>query len=355
MGFSSKQVLGIVALVVVGMVSTGFVMSGASVGDVLPFSSAAQNQQPTTQPAPGQSSDTETVMVNDWGVDAKVTLPTTITKGDVYLFEEKPDADRPVNYANYVDFDISEATSGLTDGRDYYKENASGASSVTFNDLDSGTYYLVLVDESASRDYHNLYAEVTMPEEVGLAFAEQDKDVKLATQKDFTLFPTYGTDNTVITNAEGDFQTTGDNLDNPSTNGTRERIVEREMEVDTGSAYLGKLVAENFNDDDGIEEMYITVEADGKTLYDQQVVDGSDSDFGSDNALTEDLADAIDTDPETSSSTITLTVDVVYTANTLSGSADDSKIGTSESIVDLWVEDIYGNKVGDASKTQIVG
>lgn len=296
------------------------------------------------------------VAVSQYEVDGKVPLPTSVGSADVYLFEEKPSSDSPVHWGDYVDFDATEATSGLAQGVDYEKVSISSSNVANFTDLEAGQYYGVLVDKSSPRDYHYEFFQVTMPEKVDKFLVEQDTPYKLIDDGTFTRFPTYDSDSTVSLDSSGETVSLDANLDDPSSNVTdRQRTVERTIDLSGGAPYLGELVADNFNAGDGISEISVTVTGDGSVLMDKTLKDGSTDEFGSDNAYSEALVTEPQENPEHPVDTVTVTVDVTYDANTDLTGDGNGDIGPGEGIVDFHVEDIYDNKIGSAGTVSITG
>lgn len=363
-----RAVYGLGVLVAVGLVAFGGVTALQAFGVEIPVVTGALSAASGGSGGGGGAGDgptggVDTVPVADYAVDGDVPLPTSISSGDAYLFTEAncPKTDSPVLYGDYVDFSASEATSGLTEGVEYEKVSLSSSNNATFEDLDAGTYCLVLVDKSSPREYHYHFGKVTMPTEVAQFRVEQDQPVKLIEKSAFVRFPTYDTDSATVFDTSDEPQVLASNasdvnFDDPSTNTTeRSRTVVREVTYTSGQDYLGKLVAKNFNADDGIQTIEVTVTADGEEVYSKTLYDDTVDEFGSDNAFSAGLTDEPDREPKTAKSKVEIEATITYDANTAVASADDSEIGPGESIVDLHVEDIYGNVVGDEPKSYIVG
>lgn len=321
-------------------------------GGMGPFSAAdSPGDNETT------TGDITKVAVGQYEVDAKVPLPTSVGSADVYLFEEKPDTSSPVHHGDYVDFDTTEATSGLTAGVDYHKVSISSSDTATFTDLDAGEYYGVLVDKSSPRDYHYEFFQATMPEQVDKFLVKQDNPYKLIDKSEFTRFPTYDTDDVVTMDTSGSTVALSADIDDADSDmQDRQRTIERTIDYSGGADYLGELVVNNFNSGDGIQDLSVTVEADGSVLMDKTLVDGSTDEFGSDNAYSEAVVENAQEDPETVVDEVTVTLDVTYDANASSTvQNDNSWIENGEGIADFHVENIYGNKLGSSGTVSITG
>ncbi|MDY6778585.1 MAG: hypothetical protein SVU32_08010 [Candidatus Nanohaloarchaea archaeon] len=297
------------------------------------------------------------VPVSEYDVDGQVTLPTNVASADVYLFKNKPGTSAPVHYGDYVDFSASEATSGLTQGVDYRKVSISSSSTATFSNLESGDYYLVLVDKSSPRDYHYTFGQVSMPSTVSKLKVTENQPVELTKTSAFTRFPTYKSDDTVSLNPSGETVALSADLDNPSSDvSDRQRTVKRTVKVSGGCPYLGELVVDQFNADDGIKQLSVSVKVDGSVVKEKTLIDGSTDAFGSDNAFSTGLTSEPQHDPICSRDSVTVTLDVQYDANsTATTQADNNWLENGESIADFHVEDIYGNKIGSAGAVSITG
>jgi len=299
----------------------------------------------------------EQVAVSEYTVDGKIELPDTCGSCDAYLFADKPDTDAPVHWGDYVDFSSSDATSGLTKGVDYEKASVSSGSSITFSDLDAGTYHLVLVDTSSPRDYHYQFMQVEMPEKVAKFKVEQSEPIFLARKDQFDRFDTIDTDDTVSYNSDrSNTVALSADLDSDSSNITdRQRIVERTITLSGGKAYLGELIADNFNDGDGISKVDVTVTVDGDETFSKVLKDGSTDEFGSDNSYSKHLVDNPQENPEKSSKEVVITAEITYDYNTDGAGSDNGDIGDGESILDLKVEDLQDNTLGSAGTTNVKG
>lgn len=343
MGLSTKEVLMGLAIVAIGgglLVNAGVVQLPNNMFSV--GGNGDKNDDPN-------KASTETANVDQVGVDAKVSFPQAPSSGTVTLFKEKPE-----HYGNYVDFDLSTAKNGLSAGVDYREQSSITSDSVTFDDLASGTYYLVFTDSS----YQTKFLKVTMPETVPKFYvsAGNDKPVKLASTGDFDLTATYGSDNIVVYDSDGNVLNTGTNIADPSSNGSRTVEIVRTIEVDTGVSYLGRYDITSFNDGDGIEDVSLTLEAAGKTCS-VDLKNGNSGDLADSTSHGEDLHECIsgisnvDTEPVKANNEITMTLDVTYTANTDGNStAGDGELEPGESMLTEAIDDIFGNDVSTATK-----
>lgn len=303
----------------------------------VPYLSAG-DQEP--EPAPGVGADMASV--NEWEVSSQLNLPQSPNSADVYVFEEEPD-----NYGNYVDWDSSQATDGLSQGVDYYSTTGATSDSIDLGHIPSGDYFLVVEDDN----YHTTFMEVSVPDEVRESFAENDQSITLAQTGDFDLTATYGSDNVVVYDDDGNVLNTGTDISDPSSNATRTVEIVREIEVDTGVSYLGKYDVTSFNDGDGIEEVDLTLEAGGHTCS-VELKDGNSGELADSTSHGEDLDACVDaisdveTDPAQENSRITMTFDVTYDANTAVANAGDGEIGPGESMFTIELDDISGSNVG---------
>ena len=338
LGLSTRAwlVIGAVALVATGVIGA---TAGISVGDFT-FSVGDDGEQPQT--VAGDQAE-----VDDWELSSQVKFPQSLSSGDVMLF-----VDEPENYGNYVDWDSSNAKSGLSQGVDYYEKTGQSSDSVDLGYVPSGEYYMVVTDSN----FQTKFLKVTVPEQVNEAFAENDKKITLARSGDFHLDETYGSDNIVVYDSDGEVLNTGTNIADPSSNGTRTVEIVRSIEVDTGVAYLGKYDVTSFNDNDGIEEVDLRLTAGDHTCT-VELKDGNSGELADGTSHGADLDTCIDaisdveTDPVQENDNIEMAFDVTYTANTDgSTSADNSEIEPGESIFTMELDDIFGDDVSTATK-----
>lgn len=300
----------------------------------------------------------EMVSTGTFEVDGKIALPTSIGTGEVVLFTDKPETGAPTHHDDYVDFSLSEAKQGLTEGVDYHQVSLSNSDTATFSDLDAGEYHAVLVDESSPRDYHYEFFTVSMPEQVEKFRVEQSQPVTLADEGNFTRFPTYDEDYTEVFKPGSDSPTAlASDLDDPSSDVVdRERTVTRTVTLTGGSPYLGELRVENLNANEGISQIDVTVTSDGEVLHEKTLLSGSTDEFGSDNNYAAAIVDAPQEDPNTPVDTATVSLDVTYNANE-TGTVQDGNdyVETGESMFDFGVEDIYGNVIGNSGMVTLTG
>lgn len=281
------------------------------------------------------------VNVNDWGVDAQVSFSATPSSADVMLFEERPE-----DFGNYADFDSADAKSGLELGVDYREETGVTTDTATFDDLDTGTYYLVVEDSN----YNTVFKEVSMPETVSTSFAENDKAVTLVSGKEMSTVANYGSDNVVSYDEDGNVLATGNDLPAPTANGVETVTITRSVDVDTGVSLLGNLETTNFNDGDGIQDVQVSVNADGSQVYSKSLKDGSSGELSDGTSFGEDLANNVDTEPIRSSDSIEIVYEVTADMSTATAAADDGALQDTEAILTTGLDDVTGGDVSTATK-----
>ena len=327
MGMSNKGVLALAGMFVLGVV--------ALVAPQSPLSVTGDDK------AQGQNQSAEMVNVNSYGIDGKISFPTTPSSADVYLFKAEPE-----NYGDYADWDAGIATDGLEQGIDYHKKTGVTTDTVKFDDLESAKYFLV-VDDS---NYNTVFAEVTQPDQVKKVFADNDKAVKLASGPDMDTAATYGSDNVVSYDSNDNVLATGTDLPAPTQNTTETVTIERSVDVDTGTSYLASLTTSSFNSNDGIDAVKVWVEADGEQIYSKDLKDGSSGDLSDGTSFGEDLRDKVDSNPVEASDDILVVYEVEAQMNTQSSVADNGKLEDGESILTTGMDDVYSSDVSTASK-----
>lgn len=303
----------------------------------------------------------ETVATEGNNVDMDVELPSTVSSADVYLFDGDVDlaTSSPVHYGDYVDFDSTEAVSGLTEGEDYEKVSISSGSTATFStpadQIGSGDAVVVVEDKSSPREYHYRFADTEIPAEVALYKVEQSINLDLDVA-DFQKFPTYKSDNVVTEDPAGEITTLSADIDDPSSNVTdRERTVTRTIEYENGLDYAGTLKVTSFNPGDGVSAVDVTVTDGGEAVYEKTLESGSVSELSDDNEFSQAIVDSPASAPEVVGGPLKVTFDVTYDANTAVSDAGDGEIGPGESMFTFEMTDIYGNSMGTAGTTSITG
>jgi len=281
------------------------------------------------------------VNVNDWGVDAQVSFSATPSSADVMLFEERPE-----DFGNYADFSASDAKSGLELGVDYREQTGVSTDTATFDDLDTGTYYLVVEDSN----YNTQFKEVKMPETVSTSFAENDKAVTLVSGSEMSTVASYGSDNVVSYDDDGNVLATGTDLPAPASDGVQTVTIERNIDVDTGVSLLGNLETTSFNDGDGIEDVEVSVNADGSQVYSKSLKDGSSGELADGTTFGEDLEESVDTEPIRSSDSIEVVYEVTAQMSTAASSAGDGALQDGENILTTGLDDVTGGDVSTATK-----
>jgi hypothetical protein len=322
-------VLVIGALALTGAVNLPGIPSPLSAGD---------------QPDQEQTSG-ERAQVNAWDLSSQVTFPQAPSSAEVCAFTSQPD-----NWENHVDFTMSKAKKGLSAGVDYYCTSSITSKTPDLGHIPSGDYFLAAEDSN----YHDLFQQVTVPDTVQLAFAEQDKNINLVDSSAFDQTVTYDSDNTVTYDEHdgtGSTQKTSADLNGGNfVNGTRDASLVRTIQIDTGTAYLGKHNVSSFNDGDGIQDVSVTLMVDGQQVYTKDLKDGSSGELSDSTSFGEDIESNVDTDPVKAQDTIKTVYDFTLdSANVTDTTAGDSQVGVGESVIDQGIRDIYDAAVGTST------
>jgi hypothetical protein len=334
--------IGIVgALIVAGAFTNGF---------------GTLNATQSETPSLNGTTPTDTVEVNQWGVDGEVTLPLDVSSAEVYKFGPGVEVQ---DFGDYDDFSISDATSGLQAGVDYEVVSISNSDTATFSEVQhkDQDYQFVLVDNSDPREYHYSFWREGMPEEVGQAFAEAGKTVNLDDNANFDQWASYGTDSAGYKTSDSDYFSAGSDLSFDS-NGSKTVTLERSVEVSQGVAYLGDVEVTGFNDGDGISEVDISVMVDGKQVYSESLKDGSTGTLSDStsfrNAVTDTDSD-LTMNPEKATGTVEIQATVTGEFDTQDSTADDGEIGPGESILSVNAYNIFDTAIGDGSAVSFTG
>lgn len=327
MGFSTREALAGLGILAVAAVILGATTMQLSIGG-----------------DSGQGQAADLVSVDDYGIDGKVVFPKTPSSADVRLFKAEPE-----NFGDHANWDAADAKSGLEVGVDYHEKTGVTADEAVFDDLESGTYYLVIEDAN----YNTVFATVEQPDQVKKVFADNDKAVRLANGNEMDTAPSYGSDNVVSYDGDDNVLGTGTDLPAPSANATETVTIERSVDVDTGVSYLGNLETTSFNSGDGIQDVSVTVFVDGSSVYSKELKSGSSGKLADSTSFAEDLGDKVDTDPIEGAEEVTISYEVTADMNTQSAGADNGKLEDGESILTNDLFDVYGSSVsGTASFTR---
>jgi len=355
---ASKGLSGVVTLVVVAAAISGSLAFVAMGSDA--FSNFNGNQD-TENNDQGSNGDTpvefRTVQwdSNDCGecyrVDLEAKAPVA-SDFEADIFAESPDDDG--EFGNYVEYNRSDATSGMTQGVDYFHTDGTSTDTLTWSrsmDISSGTYKVAIDDDASSEEYHTLFTEVTIPDTVKFTNYDNNNPITGVSQGDFKRRASYDTDSAEITTINDDAAEFSDldgdtNLSDSawdSSNDDETVTVERSIDYQNGVDLLGEISVSNVDGSVNEADLEITAQTpEGeKVVYDKTVAeDGSKV-----SQLETDIADSEDMEvnPDVVSD-LTATLDVEFDGT--SATADNTAITVD-------VDDIYGNSVGTAGSTSL--
>lgn len=289
----------------------------------------------------GQS---EKVAVNQHDVSASTNFPTSPTNPQVILFKEKPQK----NWGNYVDFSPSNAKSGKQAGIDFHEATSVDSNNkAVFSDVNSGEYYVYVNADN----YQPTFTTVEMPESVDKeTYVTNDNDYKLAGAEVMRTSETYGSDNVVLKDGNGDILATGTDFPTASANETQELVIERTVDVDTGTALLGSFDVTSFNQNDGIDVVDASISA-ASASYNKELKDGASGDLADSTSFGEDIVDNAETSPAEVTGEIVAQYRLEVQRNTVVATADDGELGPGESIFSEGMDDIFGTAVGDGTNS----
>lgn len=286
----------------------------------------------------------EKVDVNQHDVSASVNFPTSPTNPQVIIFEEKPEK----NWGNYVDFDPANAKSGKQAGIDFHEVTSVNSNNkAVFSDVNSGKHYVYINADN----YQPTFTTVDMPETVDKeTYVTNDNDYKLAGAEVMRTSETYGSDNVVLKDGNGDILATGTDFPTASANETQTLKIRRTMDVDTGTALIGSYDVTSFNANDGIEVVDASITA-GSASYSMELKDGASGELADSTSFGDDIVDSPDTDPAEVTGEIVAEYTVEVQRNTDVSTADDGELGPGESLFSESMDDIFGNAVADGTKS----
>jgi hypothetical protein len=338
-------------LVIVGGLVFVFLNIGGIIGSV-----TGEPNQPdgdTDGPNPNPDSDEmKNITGIDW--DGQIRFFDELDSVEAVAFHKSSfeDGETPENWNNYADFNISEATSDLYQGEDYLTVSGENTSTLTYEDLPSGQYYIAVVDKSDPANYHAYFADTEMPEQITQEKYDRDEPVDLVDRDAFVRTASYGSDDAQAFDAEGSAVSLSASLDTPSENvSDRERTVQRTIQVDRGMAYLGELDVTSLTEkSDAVSAVEVTVDANGfSNTYELT------GEVGDSTTFNEQFREDMKTNPVTVGDQVTVTADITYNAAASGVTADSTQIGADETIMQFEVLDIYGSSVGSSGVTTIEG
>lgn len=332
-------------MIFVGVVSAvllvlGFVTVG-TMTDAFIFDAIDSGEENPTPEAPDSSTEMLDWQDHELALDVVAPVATNFTTS---AFVAEPDEDG--DYGNYVDYNQTEAQSGLSAGVDYYQESATDSKTVTYPanlDLPAGeTLDLAVVDDTGA-EYHDTFTEMDVPSEVAKIDYENDNSLSVVSSSAFTRLPDYSDDSSEITQINGDstdfsdFGTSSTDLADDAYDSETDQTVEvdRTIEMNHGAMALGEVNVDNVSSNVAEATIQVSYEDEnGNTvsLFDEQVAD-SDGQTDFEEALTEDM----ETSPEFVNSDLTVTYEVEF---------DGSSVSSDEELLSAEILNIYGNSVG---------
>jgi len=286
-------------------------------------------------------------------VDLEARAPVASDfEADIFNKEPKEGGD----YANFVDYNRSEATSGMTQGVDYYHADGTSTDTLTWSrtmDISSGTYKVAIDDDAGTEEYHTLFTEVTVPETVTFGTYDNNNPITAVSQSDFMRRADYNSDSAEITMINGEAAQFSDldgdtNLSSSawSSNDDETVTVERTYDYKHGVDLLGEVSISNVASSVNEADLKLVAQTpDGETtVYDKTVAENGAKVSGLETTIP-DLSDTQDmeTNPDVVNG-LTVTLDVEFDGT--SASADSTAITFD-------VDDIYGNSVGTAGSTSL--
>ena len=365
MGSTSKgymQVLvAMLTLVVSGVVVFGAAQMGVFSG-VPVLSSLGQADTPTDTDGdaqPGGDTSTEFRMVqwtDEYTVPLEMKAPVAANlQADIFV--DTPDTDG--DYGDYVDYNRTKATSGMTQGVDFFHQDGANVQSLTFDpgtSIQPGTYDVAVEDNasSGSKTYHDLFTEATVPETVEFNRYDDGKATTIVEQGDFDRRAAYDSDSYTLysgtdTNSDVPFSDLDGTTDmKPSAYGTDDDetfTVTRTLDYKHGVDYLGDVDVLTVNSTSNVDaDMSVTAmvrnedgELEETEIFNQDVADGGEENNFEEQIQTIGGEDTSETDPAIVGDELNVQVTVEFDG----GSAVDG-----DTQFNATINDIYGNTVG---------
>lgn len=354
---SKKGITGII-----GLMAAAIIVIGGSTTVILAESTGTTNFLSTvgpsdTGPEEGGSGDPVEFRTVEWDsndcsecyrVDLQTKAPVASSfKADI--FNAQPDDDG--DYGNPVDYDRSKATSGMTQGVDYF--NAEGASTDTLTfprslEISSGTYDIAIVDNSSNPEYHDLFTEVNVPDTVKFTNYDNNNPVTIVSRSEFDRRAAYKSDSYSLLDSDGN------NVDFADKDGVKDLAtsaystddetftVSRKLDYEHGKDYLGEVNLLSVNGTSkATAELKVTgmVEQSGGSLKEEVIVDQTLAQNGAKEDFDTMLTENIEKHPEIVGDTLTADLEVNF---------DGTAVSDGWTIVNATIKDSYGNNVGSS-------
>lgn len=293
-----------------------------------------------------QNQDSGVTML-DWAdheLDLNVVAPVA-TNFSSTAFVAEPDEDG--DFGNYVDYNASDAQSGLSAGVDYFKEEVTNSKTISYPAnlrLPAGETLSFGIVDTTGTEYHDTFVDGEVPTEVSqIDYEKSGSSVSIVGSDAFTRLADYSSDSASIESVNGetaDFEsygTSATDLADSAYDAETDQTVEvvRTIELNHGAMALGELNKTNVSSNVKSADVQVTYEDEnGNTvsLFDETVADADGfTDFK------EEFKEEMETNPAFVNSDLTVTMDVEF---------DGSSVTSDEELLSIGVLDIYGNAVG---------
>lgn len=288
---------------------------------------------------------TEKKWINGYTVPLDVKAPVSSDlQADIFVAEPESDGD----YGDYVDYNRTDATSGMTQGVDYFHQDGAGIQTLTFDpetSIDPGTYKIAIDDNASTEEYHTLFKDITVPSLV--EFNKYDNDVaeRIIKESDFDRRPGYDSDTYSLYKGSG----TSNGVDFSDKDGAKDLAtsaygsgeetftVQRQVEYTHGMDYLGEVNFITANSTANTD-ITLTIEATKKdgsteTVFDEEIAsDGSSNDF-------DEVIPDVDDDElnPLKVKDLEATMEVTF---------DGGSVSNGDVLANASIRNIYGNEIG---------
>ena len=280
-------------------------------------------------------------------LEAKAPVASDM-EADIFVGEPDEDGD----YGDYVDYNRTTATDGMTQGVDFFHTDGTSVSTLTWarssTDISSGTYKIAIDDDSSTEEYHTLFTEATVPEMIRFTNYDNNRPVTLVSQGEFDRRSSYDSDSYNLLNSNGngvDFSDKDGAKDLASSAYSSDDetfTLQREVDYQHGKDYLGSVNIHDVNSTGLVTaELQITamVEQEDGTMEEETIFDQQIADEGDEEDIEHDLTDNIETNPEIVGDTLEADLEVNF---------DGTAVTSGDTLVNASIDDSYGNKVGSA-------
>lgn len=312
-----------------------------------------------TQQDAGETSE---VSIEQHTVDAQFSTPSPVEHEEeepmeeVIVFNEKPEGE-DVNWGYYGEFDVEEATDGLTEGDDYHVFDVSEETNVELDNPSAGEYHVYFGDDSDWVGHHDSFGTFEVPETVEELVVIQNEPIRLGNPIDvdeqgvelYDMGDFWEVTN-VLMDEDGDMISGATeesymvSLESPSGEEAERTVTTSTARTESGaSSYFGELDVELGNDlveemdaEEVFNEVVVYVEVEGSVQHTEVAFEDGEKQFSGDD-MSVQLSDYDNPVKIHEGDELTVRTEINYDADHFEAEATDAN-----TLVDSTLDNVYG-------------